>query len=542
MHRWCSPLAFVLLLGIALPAPAQQTAHAHGGEGAAESLGEIDFPTSTAAAARPHFVRGVLYLHNFHYTQAVEAFREAQRLDPRDVMAHWGEAMAHTWPVWNTQDTAAGRAALRRLAPTREARLAMAKTPRERLYLESVEALYGEGSKARRDTAFSEAMGRLHAAHPDDPEAALFYSLSLLGLNQGDREPMAYARAADLAEPIFRARPRHPGAAHYLIHAVDDPQHAPRGLDAAHAYSEMAPGAAHAQHMTSHIFVAMGMWDDVVRANLLAQRAPPNTVSPARYGHGAFWLVYAYAQQGRRADARAWLDSFTVQLASVKGKPGAERYTRAHIAVSHAAYVVDTGDWTSPQGATVLEGDAGFGTPAHELARGWVALMRGDTATADSMRAKLAARIAAATPGEVVGAGYGRVMEGTLAAARARQAGRVDEAVGRLRAAAALEDSLPLAFGPPVTVKPAREVLGETLLAAGRAAEAVRELEAALARTPGRSSVLLALARAHRAAGQGDAARRRYAELAAVWHSADADHPALAEARAGAAGEPSAAR
>jgi tetratricopeptide (TPR) repeat protein len=294
--------------------------------------------------------------------------------------------------------------------------------------------------------------------------------------------------------------------------------------------------------MTSHIFVAMGMWDDVVRANLLAQRAPPNTVAPGRYGHGAFWLVYGYAQQGRRADARAWLDSFTVQLAEVKGKPAGERYTRAHIALSHAAYVVDTGDWSSPQGATVLEGDAGFGTPAHEFARGWVALMRGDTATADSMRARLAARIAAATPEEAVGAGYGRVMEGTLAAVRARQAGRVDEAVGRLRAAAALEDSLPLAFGPPVTVKPAREVLGETLLAAGRAAEAVPELEAALARTPGRPSVLLALARAHRAAGQPDAARRRYAELAAVWHSADPDHPALAEARAGAAGNASASR
>jgi Tetratricopeptide repeat len=393
MHHRTALLASALLL-LAAPAAAQHAAHGHAHGAASEPLGEISFPTSTPQAARPHFERGVLYMHNFHYVQAVEAFRQAQRLAPGDVMSHWGEAMAHNWPVWNTQDSAAARAALARLAPTREARLAMAKTPRERMYLEAVEALYGAGSKAARDTAYSAAMARLHAAHPDDPEAAAFYALSLLGLNQGDREAVAYARAADVAEAVFRARPRHPGAAHYLIHAVDDPRHAPRGLDAARAYSGLAPGAAHAQHMTSHIFVAMGMWDDVVRANLLAQQAPPNTTAPARYGHGAHWLVYAYVQQGRLADARAWVDSFTAQLEEVRGRPAAERFTRAHLALSHAAFLVDAGEAAAPR--LPLDGDLGFGTSAHEFARGWAALARGDTATADSMRARLATRVSAA--------------------------------------------------------------------------------------------------------------------------------------------------
>src|SRR5678815_125535 len=131
-------------------------------------LGTIDFPTSGSAAARQHFVRGVLFLHSFEYDSAADEFREAQRVDPRFAMAYWGEAMTYTHPVWDEQDTAAARKALKRLAPTREARKARAPTAREQVYLDAVEILYGEGSKARRDTLYSAAMERLANAYPTD--------------------------------------------------------------------------------------------------------------------------------------------------------------------------------------------------------------------------------------------------------------------------------------------------------------------------------------------------------------------------------------
>lgn len=539
MNRTLLAACFAALA--AAPLPAQ---HQHGNDGAAPAdsagLGEIDFPTSAAPAAHPAFVRGVLYLHNFHYPQAAEAFRHAQRLDPGDVMSFWGEAMTYTHPVWNEQDTARARASLGRLAPTPQARLALARTERERMYLQSVEALYGEGPKAARDTAFSQAMERLHARYPDDVEAATFYALSLLGLNQGQREPVAYARAADVSEPLFRAHPLHPGAAHYLIHAVDAPEHAVRGLAAADAYGDIAPRAAHAQHMTSHIYIAVGRWDDVTRTNVTAQSLPNETPGPIRWAHYTQWLVYSLLQQGRAGEARVWLDSLDAQRARLPaGAPGNPQ-ARAFLIPPAAAYVVDAGAWDAPF-ARMRVDTAGLGWNAspQEFAVGYAALRRGDLALADSMVARLAAR-----DGEPAGRngytaadrGYTRVMEGTLRALRLDAAGDADGAVALLRAAAEREASLPMAFGPPVTVKPPREALGELLLARGRPAEAAAELEAALARTPGRPSVLLALARAHRAQGHREEAARRYAELAAVWHAASPDAPDVMEARAGAEG------
>ena len=220
----------------------------------APRLGSITFATSATPGAHAAFVRGMLYLHNFHYPQAAAAFREAQQLDPGDVMSYWGEAVSYTHPVWNQQDTSAARAVLRRLAATPAERLAKARTKRERAWLATAEALYDDDvSKARRDTLWSASLDELRTEYPSDIEAQLIYALSLLGLNEGDRDVPTYLRAYAIARRVFRAHPNHPGAAHYVIHAVDDPAHASLGLDAARAYSRIAPDASHAQHMTSHI-------------------------------------------------------------------------------------------------------------------------------------------------------------------------------------------------------------------------------------------------------------------------------------------------
>ncbi|HEV7705095.1 MAG TPA: hypothetical protein VGO46_12425, partial [Gemmatimonadaceae bacterium] len=159
-------------------------------------LGALTFATSATPAAHAAFLRGMLYLHNFHYPQAAAAFREAQRLDPGDVMSYWGEAVSYTHPVWNQQDTAAARAVLRRLAATPAERLAKARTKHEREWLATAEALYDDDvSKARRDTLWSASLDHLRAAYPSDIEAQLFYALSLLGLNEGDRDVPTYLRA-----------------------------------------------------------------------------------------------------------------------------------------------------------------------------------------------------------------------------------------------------------------------------------------------------------------------------------------------------------
>jgi tetratricopeptide (TPR) repeat protein len=478
-------------------------------------LGTISFPTSGSPEAQERFVRGVLYLHSFEYGSAAREFRAAQRLDPGFVMGHWGEAMASNHPIWNEQDAGAGRAVLRRLGATREARLARAPTPRERAYLEAVEALYGDGPKARRDTAYAEAMRRVVEAYPDDVEAKAFYALALLGLSQGTREVSTYLRAAAVAEEVFRRNPNHPGAAHYIIHAYDDPMHAPRGLEAARAYSGIAPDAAHAQHMTTHIFVAMGMWDEVVSQNEIAAN-----LTGWAPGHYTDWLGYGLLQQGRHRDAQAHLQRVRRNM----GAPGTVRQ-RWHLADMRAHYLFNTEEWSSPTlGWNVdVSGLEPRMRVLDAFVRGYAAVKRGNLAAA--RRALGAASTAARRSGDRVADTIEQELQASILFA---EGGR-EEAVAMLRGAAAIEDSIPFEFGPPRTAKPPRELLGEMLLEMGRFDEARREFEGALRRAPRRALSLYGLARAAEGAGDREAAARAYAELLQVWRRADRGLPALAE-------------
>ena len=175
----------------------------------------------------------------------------------------------NNYPLWQSKDVDEGRAILARL----DSIGALTPTHREMMYLDAMRALYGEGSKEEQDLAYMNAMASLQEAHPEDLEARAFHALAILGSTDGERDFEVYARAASVAQPVFEANPDHPGAAHYIIHSFDDPEHADLGLHAANAYSEIAPGAAHAQHMTTHIFLAQGDWARVIQNNQRATRS-----------------------------------------------------------------------------------------------------------------------------------------------------------------------------------------------------------------------------------------------------------------------------
>ena len=496
----------------------------------AQQLGTLAFPTSGSAAAQAHFITGMLFMHSFEYPAALKEFREAERLEPRFAMAYWGEAMTYTHPVWNQQTADSARAALRRLGPTPAARLARAPTEREKGYLRAVDVLYGEGSKAGRDTAYSAAMHRLAQSLPQDDEAQLFYALSLLGLNQGDRDVATYLRAGEIAQRIFARQPDHPGAAHYVIHAYDDPPHAQLGLVAARAYSKIAPDAAHAQHMTSHIFLALGMWDDVVAANEVAMRVVNDAAHHAgrgsrNCGHYAEWLEYGYLQQGRMRDAAKVLDACW-------GNPGAEGATAnvEGIAGMRAAWIVDSReakDRFTREPVAKLPGAIAymaFGT-------GYAASVRGDRVTLANAYSATERAVAAMSADERA---YGRILQLGLRALVLTAGGDSIKALESAREAARMDDSLPMPFGPPLTVKPPHELLGELLLAMQRPADARKEFELALARTPLRARAVLGVARAERALGHGVEAAAAYRRLHGIWRGADAQVAELAEVRDGA--------
>ena len=495
---------------------------------AQERLGTIDFPTSGDVEAQSHFIRGVLFMHSFEFGPAAQAFRDAQNIDNNFAMAYWGEAMTYNHPLWQQQDSEAAKQALARLASTPEARAAFAPTEREKGYLAAVEALYGEGSKGRRDTLYSRAMARLVRQNPDDVEAQAFYALSILGLTDGDRDFATYMKAASVALPIFATRPDHPGAAHYIIHSFDDPAHAPLGLPAARAYSTIAPDAPHAQHMTSHIFVALGMWDDVVGANETATvitspsaraRWPGLTRIPC--GHYAEWLLYGYLQQGRPGEAETlWKECRAAALDESAAGAGARRSRRGSLARMRASYLVDAEDWQGDVASDPFstEGVEPYLHSKDDMALGLAALHGGDRAVAERSLDAIQARLTEQTD---YGSGMIEVLAGVLRTAILFEDGQIDEAIATGRSTAELEESLPFAYGPPMSGKPPRELIAEILAAAGRHAEAVTEFERALDRTPNRSRSMLGLARAADASGQTERAAEAYAILAELWRDAE---------------------
>ena len=496
-------------------------------------LGRIDFPTSGREEAKPAFIRGALYLHSFEYDSAAKYFREAQKVDPGFTMAYWGEAMTYTHPIWHEQDAAAARAVLSRLAATREERRARAPTAREKGWFDAIEALYGTGSKEERDTLYAAAMERLAGDFPGDPEVRAFYALALLGLPVAGRDTPTYMRAAAIVEEVFRENPEHPGALHYMIHAYDDPVHAPLGLRAARAYGAVAPGAAHAQHMTSHIFVSMGMWDDVERANIAAWQA-----SNRRNGHYTQWLAYGYLQKGRLADARRYVQAM-IDEAAASPSP----YRIGYMNVMLASYIVDAEDWGGPLAryaadSAVRAGGGAFapGAGALDLAVGMAAARKGDTASAWRIHSGMTGRARSARnlSGSrfVPGLDAADVMADLLRATILVTSLRYDSAIVVARAAAAREAAMPFEFGPPETVKPPYELLGELLLVAQRPKEARAAFEKGLARTPNRSRGLLGLARAHAALGDVQAGARFYARFLANVAAGDSKGREVREAEA----------
>jgi tetratricopeptide (TPR) repeat protein len=485
-------------------------AHTHDAPPARVVLGALQFPTaSKSPEAQAAFIEGMLYLHLFEYTSAAQAFQRAQAQDPGFAMAYWGEAMSYTHPVWNQQDMEAGRAALARLAPTPEARAAKAGSAREREFLATVEGLYGEGEKKARDLQLLAAMEAMAKRYPEDDEVQLFLALALLGADEGKRDLPRFLRAAEISKSVYRRNPKHPGAAHYWIHGMDDPQHAAGALEAAHALSKIAPDAGHSQHMTSHIFIALGRWQDVVDANIAALKVGNDELSaksqPAwRCGHYSEWLQYAYLQQGKEDQAWAMVGecqrSIGPAVTWLRAHPG-EAYLSARKADTletnalgslgrmQAAALVDARKFSSESladsgsAAAIAHGGAGL-----LLARGLAQLRGGDkTAASSSLSALRALADAPAAAGEDERERvYTRIMARMLAGATDATSGRATEGVGTLEQAAADYDAQPFDFGPPATVKPPRELLGEVLLAAGHREEAQAQFEHALRAAPQR--------------------------------------------------------
>jgi hypothetical protein len=508
-----SLVVVVRLAGVSSAAPD------HPSLGDLRQVGSLTFPTSCAGPVQADLVRAVALLHSFFYVEARRIFTDVAARDRGCAMAEWGVAMTWYHPIWappSDDELQLGLAAITR------AQSAGAPTPRERDYIEALAKFYrqrppaddrpagagchGPGAHPARAQAYAQAMARVHARYPADPEAAAFHALALLGAaSPVDPTLSNQLAAAGILEGLWAKNRKHPGVAHYLIHAYDYPSLAGRGLDAARTYGAIAPWVPHALHMPSHIFTRLGLWDESNQSNLASAEAA--RAYAARYHpdaasfeelHALDYLVYGYLQTGQDARARAVVEHVG---AIRKTFPEVDFVAAYALAAIPARYALERHAWREAAALPVPAGPFRERFPfteahleyAHAIGRARLGDRPGARAALERLR-----QLRAATTDPRYGyfQQHLGVQEQAASAWLAHAEGHDAQALELLRRAADAEDVLGKHPVSPGALFPAREMLAELLLELDRPADALVAYETALTSSPGRRNALAGLKKA----------------------------------------------
>ena len=499
----------------------------------AEQLGTVHFQVSCTAASQKAFERGVALLHSFWYEEAEKEFVQIAKDDPACAMAHWGVAMSLWHQLWDHPTAATMK---RGRAELKKARSLNPATDREHDYIAALGAYYRKkGDHDERAKAYSQAMENVYQRYPRDREAAAFYALSLLA-SEPDKDTTFANRkqAAAVLETLFKEEPSHPGVAHYLIHSYDKPQLAELGLPAARSYAKVAPAAPHALHMPSHIFARLGLWQDDIDSNLASIAATRKSAALHMGGeghqfHAMDFLVYAYLQSGREADAQRIIAEVKA-LPPMKDMYGVGYDPHAYaLSKFPALYALELHRWKEAASLTPAPGaDSGdkaitYWARAIGAARtGNATKARRDIAELELLRKDLLKNKKSS---------WAQVVEDAQKEAGAWVAhaeGKDEEAVKALRAIAEEEEST----GSEPEDIPAREMLADLLLETKHPDQALVEYEADLKFNPNRFNGLYGAASAAEMAGKNEKAAAYYAQLVKVCDGSNSDRPELGRAKA----------
>jgi tetratricopeptide (TPR) repeat protein len=500
-----------------------------------DQLGTVHFPVSCAESVQKPFERGVALLHSFWYEEAQKEFEQIAKDDPRCAMAHWGISMSIWHQLWNRPDAGTIK---RGQSEVKNAKSLHPKTDRERAYVAAMGTFYHGRKREYQDRAdaYSKAMETAYQRYADDREATAFYALSLLASEPDNDTTFANRKqAAAVLEKLFAVEPDHPGVAHYLIHSYDKPQLAELGLPAARRYAKIAPAAPHALHMPSHIFARLGLWQDDIDSNLASITATRKTEAMHMGGgghqfHAIDFLVYAYLQSGREADAQREIDEVKAMPAKKDNMYGMNFDPRTDALVNFSArYVLEMHHWTDAASLALVPGaetgDNGITYWARAIGKartGNVADARKDVAEIVTIHDTL---LREKKKGFAEAVEQGR-QEAVAWVAHAE--GKNDEAAKALRAVAEKEE----AEGDEPLAIPAREMLADMMLEMNRPEEALAEYEADLKFNPNRFNGLYGAARAAEMAGKTQKSNTYYAQLVKVCDGSNSDRPELTHARA----------
>jgi len=536
--RYWIVFAFTLSL-ISLPAIADdQHDHAHFGD--TGKLGTVHFQTSCAKSVQPQFERAVAILHSFWYEEADKAFRAVTEADPNCAMAWWGAAMSLWHPLWLPYpDAATLQKGVDALA---HAKAITNTTQRERDYIAALSDFYegyDKNDHRTRALAYEKAMEQLAQRYPDDREASIFYALALNATALPTDKTYANARKAGaILEKVFKEQPNHPGVAHYIIHSYDNPVLAERALPAARSYAKIAPSVPHAQHMPSHIFIRLGLWDEAIASNLASQSAARDYEMQSHMEgawdqrlHATDYLMYSYLQTGQEEKARHELENAaSVTKLQQPGLTG--EYALAAIP---ARYYIERQQWKD---AAALQPRATAPPPAVAIvvwARAVGAARSGDTVIAqqniDQLQ-QIKAKIESSTDASLkYWAGQVEIQRRSAAAWLAFARHQNEDAMSLMRSAVELEESTEKHPVTPGPVLPAREQMGDLLMETKQPALALAEYETSLKSAPNRFHAIYGAAQAAEMSNQPEKAKAYYAKVVQLCSGCAKDNPSVKRAQ-----------
>jgi tetratricopeptide (TPR) repeat protein len=522
-----------LALLIATVSGGAQETHPHKHE-LSEKLGQVNFATSCTKPAQQKFNRAVALLHSFWYDEAEKGFSDVAKIDPKCGMGHWGVAMSWYHPVWQPPTKIELQNGI---AAAEKASLVSAGTQREKDYIAAIATFYKDSDKLdhrTRSLAYEKAMEQLHLRYPHDREAAIFYSLALLGTSlPSDKTYANQKKAAGILNKVLAAEPNHPGVAHYIIHSFDYPALAELALTAARSYSRIAPDSPHALHMPSHIFTRLGLWPESIESNIASAAAGRKHASAKDEVHAMDYLAYAYLQTAQDGKAKE-LNDAVYALRNVDAQIFQVAYALAAIP---ARYTLERRQWAEAAKLKVpVEGfpwnKFAYAEAIVYFARSLGASRSGDTAAASTAIEHLTAlQKSLAEAKEDYWATQVEIQRLGASAWLAHAEGKRDEALKLMRAAADLEDTTEKHPVTPGAIVPARELLGDLLLELREPQQALTEFEGSLRVSPNRFNGLYGAAKAAESAGDRNKARNFYAKLAALGERGDGNRPELQAAK-----------
>ncbi|HUR65714.1 MAG TPA: hypothetical protein VMZ03_05130 [Chitinophagaceae bacterium] len=505
-----------------------------------KEYGSVNFASSCSEATQKDFNLGIAMLHSFEYDEAEKAFAKVIDADPNCAMAYWGVAMSNFHQVWPSPPTdhelAKGSNAVEKARSLASGSVNMD-------YINTIGAFYKDHAnytQRERILNYAKAMKEMYSNYPTDKEVAIFYALSLTSsADPADKTYSNQKKAGDILNSLYPGQPNHPGVVHYIIHSYDSPELASMALDAARKYAAIAPSSAHAQHMPSHIFTRLGLWEESIRSNLAAKASAICYAESAGIKghwdeelHTVDYLVYAYLQKGENKLAKEQVDylgSFTT-VTPVTFK------VFYSFAAAPSRYYLENKMWKE---AATLEMQPNFPWEKYPWQEAIIHFTRviglsnlGNVAEAKVELTKLSEMHAALkAQKDDYKANLVMIQIKTAEAWLAFAGGKKEEAIIQMKAAAEMEDKTEKSPVTPGEVLPARQLLADMLMLVDKHGEALTAYEADLKKHPNRFNSLYGAALASEQTNDKGKAKKYYQQLTTVASSPEADRIEIVKAK-----------